>query len=437
MRVCYLDHYAGSPTAGMEFRPHAMAVEWARLGADTTIVAGTYSHLRTRNFPDAEPGRPYDVDGVEFRFLRTRQYEGNGAGRILSWVDYVGGGLRAAKTMARDLRPDAVISSSTYPFDTYFAQRLARLSDARLIHEVHDLWPLTPIELGGHSPRHPLMAAMAAAERSAYANSDAIVSILPNIEPHVRALGIDTPVIPIPNGIDAVATPAPAPDAFVRLIDDLRSPRSLSRAPRSLSRAPRSLSRAPREAAARVEASGPRRILGYAGGMTTANAMDDLVAAMALLRDEPVTAVLLGDGLYRADLERQARESGADVVFFGSLPKSQVHDALTRCDALYIGSKRSALYEYGVSANKIFDYMLTGVPIVDAFDSDHSPLAYSGCAVSARAEDPADIARAIREAVSLPDPQRERRGAAGIAWVKEHHSLPTLAAEFLGVLATA
>ena len=72
MRICYLDHYAGSPTAGMEYRPHAMAVEWARLGADTTIVPGTYSHLRTRNFSDAEPGRPYDVDGVEFRFLRTR-----------------------------------------------------------------------------------------------------------------------------------------------------------------------------------------------------------------------------------------------------------------------------------------------------------------------------------------------------------------------------
>ena len=87
------------------------------------------------------------------------------AGKPVALASYGGisGGLRAAKTMARELRPDAVISSSTYPFDTYFAQRLARLSGARLIHEVHDLWPLTPIELGGHSPRHPLMAAMAAA----------------------------------------------------------------------------------------------------------------------------------------------------------------------------------------------------------------------------------------------------------------------------------
>ena len=45
-----------------------------------------------------------------------------------------------------------------------------------------------------------------------------------------------------------------------------------------------------------------------------------------------------------------------------------------------------------------------------------------------------DIARAIREAVALPEDERARRGAAGIAWVTEHHSLPRLAAEFLAVL---
>lgn len=402
MRVVYIDHYAGSPTAGMEFRPHAMALEWAKLGVETTIVAGTYSHLRKRNFMDAEPGRPYDVDGVEFRFIRTREYDGNGVGRILSWIDFVGGGLRAAKTLAETLKPDAVISSSTYPFDTWFAQRVARLAGARLVHEVHDLWPLTPIELGGHSPKHPLMLAMAAAEKSAYRNSDAIVSILPNIEPHVRSLGIDTPVIAVPNGIEAEASPEPAPADFVALVEDLR-------------------------------AQG-RRIVGYAGGMTNANAMDDFVAAMGRLAGEPITAVLVGDGLFRDELERQAKELGADVRFYGSLPKAQVHDALTRCDALYIGSKRSPLYEYGVSANKIFDYMLTGVPIVNAFASEHSPMVYAGCTIRAEGENPDDIARAIREAVALSPERRQEIAAASTAWVTEHHSLSGLARDFLDVL---
>ena len=37
----------------------------------------------------------------------------------------------------------------------------------------------------------------------------------------------------------------------------------------------------------------------------------------------------------------------------------------------YLASLRS-------SANKIFDYMPTGKPIINAYDTNHSPLVYSG-----------------------------------------------------------
>lgn len=403
MRVLYIDHYAGSPSVGMEYRPHAMAVEWAKLGVETTILAGTFSHLRKINFPEVRQGEPVEVDGVEFRFITTRPYDGNGMGRVLSMVEFVGRGWVAARTIARELRPDAVIASSTYPFDTYLAQRVAKFAGARLIHEIHDLWPLTPIELGGHSPKHPLMWAMAQAEKSAYRRSDAVVSILPNVEPHVRSLGIDTPVVAIPNGIESDGVHDPAPSSFVDVVNGVR-------------------------------AKG-HAVIGYAGGMTNANAMDDFVAAMALIKDMPVTAVLLGDGIFREDLERQASDSGANVVFAGTVPKPQIHECLRLCDALYIGSKRSRLYEYGVSANKIFDYMATGVPIVNAFASEHSPMVYAGSTIRARGEDPADIARAIKEAVSLPPSERERLGVRSQEWVREHHEMPVLAKQFLDVLA--
>ena len=402
MRILYIDHYAGSPTLGMEYRCHAMATQWARLGAETVLLAGTYSHLRKKNFPDAEPLKPMEIDGVEFRFIRTRTYDGNGIGRVLSMVDFAGRGWLAARRIAREVRPDAVIASSTYPFDTYLAQRVAKASGALLVHEIHDLWPLTPIELGGHSPKHPLMWAMAQAEKSAYRNSDAVVSILPNAEPHVRSLGIVTPVIPIPNGIESDAPHEPAPESFASQVEDLHER--------------------------------GRAVIGYAGGMTNANAMDDFVSAMALIRDEPVTALLLGDGLYRTDLEKQARDSGAHVIFAGSIPKSQVHEALKLCDALYIGSKTSPLYTFGVSANKIFDYMATGVPIINAFASEHSPMVYAGSTIRARGEDPADIARAIRQAVALPAEERTRLGELSVAWVREHHAMPVLARQFLDVL---
>lgn len=402
MRVLYIDHYAGSPSAGMEYRPHAMAMEWAKLGVETTIIAATFSHLRKRNFPDAIPGQPYDIDGVEFRFLPTRSYDGSGAARIISMAQFVGRGLIAAKRIALELKPDAVISSSTYPFDTYFAQRVAKLAGAVLVHEVHDLWPLTPIELGGHSPHHPLMWAMAVAEKSAYRTSDAIVSILPNIEPHVRSLHIKTRVIPIPNGIDLDTRIELADDSFVGLVDDLH-------------------------------ARG-HKVIGYAGGMTHANAMDDFVDAMGLLSNESVTAVLIGDGLFKKDLETQAEKQKARVVFCGMMPKAQVHDALSRCDALFIGSKASPLYEFGVSANKIFDYMKTGVPIVNAFVSEHSPMVYAECTVRAQGEDSMDIARGIRRAMALSPAERDHIEEASKSWVRAHHELPVLAQQFLDAL---
>nr|NLI49059.1 glycosyltransferase family 4 protein [Propionibacterium sp.] len=399
MRICYINHYAGGPSLGMEFRPHALAERWLARGHEVTIIAASFSHLRRTNPEVGRDGELHVIDGVPFRFIKTRSYHGNGLDRVLTWVEFVGKGMLAARRIAELLRPDAVIASSTYPMDTWFAARVARLAGARLVHEVHDLWPLTPIELGGYSPRHPLMALMARAERDAYRASDVIVSILPNIEPHVRGLGIDTPVVHIPNGVEVTTPSAEAPADLIALIDGLRT-------------------------------SG-RKLIGYAGGMATSNAMDTFIDAMGRLTDEPITAILLGDGLLRPELEAQATRLGADVRFVGSIPKAQVGDALRRLDALYIGSRRSRLYEYGVSANKIFDYLLTGVPIVDAFATEHSPLVYAGCAIRAEAEDSASIAAAIHQAVNLAPEDAAERGRRGVEYVRAHHSMDALADAFL------
>ena len=39
MNILYLNHYAGSPALGMEFRPYYLAREWVRAGHRVQIVA--------------------------------------------------------------------------------------------------------------------------------------------------------------------------------------------------------------------------------------------------------------------------------------------------------------------------------------------------------------------------------------------------------------
>ena len=48
MRILYLEHYAGSPEYGMEYRPYYLAREWVKSGDEVTIVAASYSHLKNR-----------------------------------------------------------------------------------------------------------------------------------------------------------------------------------------------------------------------------------------------------------------------------------------------------------------------------------------------------------------------------------------------------
>ena len=78
---------------------------------------------------------------------------------------FVGKLWRHAGKMARKWKPDVVITSSTYPLDTYAGRRIAKRSGARLIHEVHDLWPLTLTEVGGISRHHPFVLLLQMAEK--------------------------------------------------------------------------------------------------------------------------------------------------------------------------------------------------------------------------------------------------------------------------------
>ena len=204
MNILLINHYAGSLHHGMEYRPYYLAREWVRRGHRVYIVAASCSHLR-QQAPDAGAGRrtEQNIDGIRYIWLRTPPYRGNGAARVRNMLAFVARLWREAPRLARSVAPDAVIASSTYPLDIWPAHRIARLAGARLLHEVHDLWPLSPIELGGHSRRHPFIMLLQAAENHACRHADAIVSILPKVREHLEARGMAPHKLHIiPNGAD-------------------------------------------------------------------------------------------------------------------------------------------------------------------------------------------------------------------------------------------
>ena len=338
MNILYIDHYAGSLSMGMEFRPFYFAREWQKLGHRVRVIGASFSHLRKQNPNVSKDFEIQTIDGVEFQWIKTRSYEGNGAARALTLFEFCLKLEASAAALAREFRPDVVISSSTYPLDTYPAQRIARLAKARYIHDAHDLWPLTLIELAGWSEKHPFIRLLAAAERSALSKSDAVVAVTAGEADYMLEHGMQSrdKFTHIPNGI---------------VLEDWDQPEPLGEAHATL--------------LARLKAEN-KFLVCYLGGHALSNALDTLLDAAKLMRgDERFAFVMVGGGVEKPRLQKRAEDEHIDNLFF--LPpvgKKQVPSLLAQMDALYVGAERCSLYRFGVSMNKVYDYMMAAKPII-------------------------------------------------------------------------
>ena len=405
LNILLINHYAGSVRHGMEYRPYYLAREWVRLGHRVRIVASSTSHIRAQA-PDMGGRDRLDqnIDGVDYTWFATPSYHGNGLARVRNMASFVWRLFREGADLARSERPDVVIASSTYPLDIWPAHRIARMAGARLLFELHDLWPLSPMELGGYSRWHPFIMLLQAAENHACRHADAIVSILPKVREHLEAHGMAPHKLHIvPNGAD----PAEWLSA-----GDLLAPE----AERTLAQA---------RACADC-------VVGYAGTHGLANALDTLLETAALLRGRRVAFVLAGDGPEKARLRLRARALALDNLhFLDPVPKHQVPALLRRFDLAYIGWKRQPLYRFGIAPNKLIDYMMAARPIVHAVEAGNDPVAEAGCGMTVAPEDPQALAHAILALMRLGAAERNAMGVRGQRHALANLTYPVLGQRFL------
>lgn len=407
MRIMLIDHYAGSESMGMEFRPYYMAREWAKLGHETTIVAADYTHLRKTNPTVAADFEEQVIDGIRYVFVKTPEYHGNNAGRGRNILSFVMKLRHGAKELARRYRPDAVIASSTYPLDIYPAAKIARFSHAGLFFEIHDLWPLTPMQMGNLPWWNPVILALQAGENYAYKSADRIISILPDTDKYIRLRGYDAgKFVYVPNGVIPPAEDEPEDSGGAPQIEALKSLREQG-----------------------------WFLIGYTGNHSAINALEYFMDASEYLKDEKVKMVLVGNGNHRQALMDRAREKKlTNVLFLDPVPKRSMNRLLGQLDAAYMGLSKSNLFQYGISPNKLFDYMLAAKPVIYAVEASNDPVRDSGCGLSVPVGDSARIAEAVRTLVAMSPAVRDEMGARGRAYVLKNHNYPLLARRFAEAL---
>lgn len=407
MNILYIFHYAGSPEYGMSFRPFYMSREWVKQGHNVTIIASTFSHLRQKQPNVKKDFQEEMIDGIRYVWLKGNEYGGSIA-RIKNILSFVWKLQFNAKRIAKAYMPNLVIASSTYPLDNIPANKIAKIAGAKHCYEAHDIWPLTPMVIGGYSKWHPFILLMQWAENFACKKSDKVISLLWNSKEHYKECGLKPGKFAcVPNGFAADEWNSQTPSQllpteherlFSLLEDDI--------------------------------------IVGFAGGFAASGAMDSFIDVANIMQEEKKIAfVMVGKGPEKENYERKISKYGLkNIYILPAVPKKLIPALISHFDIAYMGGVHSVLHKYGTSYNKMTDYMLSGKPIVQAIDEPGSIAEKTGCGVQVEAENPKKIADAILRIVLLTKEERQMMGEKGKNYAIENLEWGILSKRFLQYL---
>lgn len=394
--VWVINQFAGHPESGWGERHFYFARIWKELGWNVVIISGSFNHVFRHN---TEMGRQTflleEHGGIPFLWIKTPKYRATSVKRFYSMLVFAWRCLRLHK---RHLpQPDAIIVSSMPIFPVVSGRYLANKFKSVFLFEIRDIWPLTLQLLGGYGPNHPAVRFIGWFEKFGYRKADTVVSLLPNAAPHIDVVaGKPVDFAYVPNGIE--------PDLMVQdSIDD-----ALYKAlPRN------------------------KFTIGYAGTIGLANALEYLIDASAMFLDQDeVHFVVVGDGYLKNELVEKTRQQ-KNITFWPKIRKNQVQDLLKHFDVCFVGRNDSPLFVHGVSANKYFDYMLAGKPILDSNNLIKDPVELSGCGIIVKPDSTEAIVDGLRQMLAMTDAERKAMGQKGREFVLQHHSIRHLAEEYL------
>jgi len=391
--IWVLNMTAGKPDSGWGERHYYFSKFWVQKGYDVKIVSGSYNHL-FHNQPKVRKEKftlEKVENGITFCWVKIPKYDGGSVFKLWSMIVFA---FRILSLSTKQIgKPEIILVSSMPIFPILSGWYLKKKHKAKkLLFEIRDLWPLTPMYLKGYSKWHPMVLVMAWVEKFGYRKADAIVSLLPNAHTYINKISKDpSKFYWIPNGIDETL-----------LVNEKLPQEIVNQLPEN------------------------KFVIGYTGTMGMANALEYLIEASILLKkNQEIHFVFVGDGYLKEELQNQVKEN-TNVTFISKINKNQVQHMLSFFDVCFVGRNKTPLFDYGVSSNKFFDYMLAKKPVISSSNKIKDPVELSGCGFVVEAESGQAIVNGILKIKEMSPQDREKMTEKGYHYVKKHHNFEYL-----------
>lgn len=401
MKILIINQFAISESQAGSTRTFSLSKELVRSGHEVTIVAGGFEHFKQGQEDGPEVPQEEWMEGVRILRIPVARYRGNSLARVRNLVGFAWSIYRL-DIQRLGLDPDIILASSPYPFAAYAAMKLAARHRKPFALEVRDLWPQTAIDLWNLREWNPLVLTLRYIESRLYRAADPLICLLPGAAEYLTNRGaVRERIVWIPNGVSmAQFSPWSEPTE-----------------------------------------NRPLEIL-YAGTHGLANGLDAVLDAFKLLQQEGLEGVvelrLVGDGHQKARLQARCREEDIRmVVFEDPVPKTEIPRRMAQAQAFIVTLKDLPLYRYGISLNKIHEYLAAGRPIIFGCNAYNDPVAEAEAGFTVFPEDSGAIAGAIRSLLSTPPEIRMTMGLRGRKFAEQNHDFALLASRLELALAGA
>ena len=382
-----------------------MAKIWGEQGHQVTVIAGMVNYI-TGKKPEQYKGKYFFVDkdfypGVDvLRCHVSEAYNVNFMGRLWAYFSFVFSSIYAGLFLAKG-KHDVLIVSSPPLFVGITGYVLKLLRGIPFVFEIRDLWPESAIDTGVVTNKQIIRFAYWF-EKFIYKKASLINVLTPAFRDKLIAeKGVEREkIIMIPNAADFTLAENLMKDF------DVKSFR-------------------------RKHGFEGKFVITYVGAHGVANHLIQIIDAAEKIQDPDVIFQLIGSGMEKAMLQKEAEKRKLkNVIFVDPVPKHEVYQYIIASDmGASILAKNDTFKT--IYSNKTFDYMSCKIPIFLAIDGVSRELVEKAqCGIYVEPENTEDILRGVREAIQKKN-QLPEMGQNGYDYAKKYFDRSMLATKYV------
>lgn len=386
MNIWIVNHYAIPPSMGGLVRHYYFSKYLQEKGHTVKIFTSSKIHNTDINMiKDKSLYKEKTEDRVQYTYVRSRDYKGNGLDRIWNMIDLPFKMWKTMKVFYKQKRPDVIYTSSPDLLVALFALMFGKKHRIPVVVEVRDLWPESIVEYKGMSKRNPIIQILYQLEKWIYKKADQLIFTIEGGAEYIcnkkwhKKVALSK-VNYVNNGVDLEEYKTNL-ESFQLQDQDLMDEKYFK--------------------------------VVYIGSVRSANHIQDLVDVALELkkrREFGIRVLIYGEGTERKALEEKCIKCGLDnVVFKGKVDKKYIPYILSKSDLNILNYQQSSTWKYGGSQNKQFEYLASGKPICSNIAMGYSIIRKYDCGEERNITTPDEYVKTILKYKNMPKQKYEQQ----------------------------